>query len=448
MGTETNTDWPEGHTVLIDGVRYGADDIVPGSDKTFDDPWWAIIGPGGMTNWQVFGPGGYGGYTDSSLTPDWFNEPEEDDEDSGGGSRRTTARTDATVDEVDEDDVLDPAWFDEFKKHFPGYARLLEATPSLKKTVGDWWHNEKDSDYNQQYNSLLGAIKGTTWYEEHEEPMRDSYILQFTDPAQWLANLETNTFDLKSIAKEEGLYDYIDGRGSTQLGFATFWDQLADYAERGAWSEEQIRTRLVQEGLASPTAPVRGNIKRNMDRIKSYAEAMMVGMNDTDARKFATYMEATGGFYQTQTAGPGASIQTFQGSMSWTDVQDHIQGLAQNKWGFIDVDDLAERGLTIADTLTEVKAMIAGTLQLNLEDVNLMGLGVDDLVVGGDEEGTALSGGRRTTGRTLSRDNRRFMDVQEAENWAKRQSRYQMTDAFRGDVNDLAGSIAQAWGTR
>ena len=73
MGTETNTDWPEGHTVLIDGVRYGADDIVPGSDKTFDDPWWAIIGPGGMTNWQVFGPGGYGGYTDSSLNPDWFN---------------------------------------------------------------------------------------------------------------------------------------------------------------------------------------------------------------------------------------------------------------------------------------------------------------------------------------------------------------------------------------
>ena len=53
--------WPEGHTVTIDGVEYGAKDIVPGSDKTFDDPWWAIVGPGGMTNWQVFGPLGAGG---------------------------------------------------------------------------------------------------------------------------------------------------------------------------------------------------------------------------------------------------------------------------------------------------------------------------------------------------------------------------------------------------
>jgi len=432
MGTETNTDWPEGHTVIIDGVTYGEDDIVPGSTRTFNDPWWAIVGPGGMTNWQVFGPGGAGGYrTDDQGGPDT--------ETSSGGGRRTTHRTGGME---KEEEPFDMAWFDEFKEHFPGYARLLEAMPSMMKTVGDWWHDEKDSDYNQQYNSLLGAIKGTDWYKDHEQPMRDSYILQFTDPAQWEANLETNAFDLKSLAKEEGLYDYFDGQGG-------YWDRLSEQAERNAWSEEQIRTRLVQDGLASPTAPVRGNIKRNMDRIKSYAEAMMVGMNDTDARKFATYMEATGGFYQTQAGGHGNSpTQAFQGAMSWSDVQDHIQGLAQNKWGFIDVDDLAERGLTIADTLTEVKAMIAGTLQLNLEDVNLMGLGVDDLVVGGDEEGTALSGGRRTTGRTLSRDNRRFMDVQEAENWAKRQSRYQMTDAFRGDVNDLAGSIAQAWGTR
>lgn len=443
MGTETNTDWPEGHTVIIDGVTYGEDDIVPGSTRTFNDPWWAIVGPGGLTNWQVFGPDRAGGYwTDDQGGPDLETGS------GGGSSRRTTARTGGMGEEEEEEEVLDTAWFDEFKEHFPGYARLLEAMPSLMTTVGDWWEDEKDSDYNQQYNSLLGAIKGTTWYEEHEEPMRDSYILQFTDPAQWEANLETNVFDLKSIAKQEGLYDYLNSRPG-DAGFATFWDQLADHAERGAWSEEQIRTRLVQEGLASPTAPVRGNIKRNMDRIKSYAESMMVGMNDTDARKFATYMEATGGFYETQGGGGVApGTQAFQGAMSWSDVQDHIQGLAQNKWGFIDVDDLAERGLTIADTLTEVKAMIAGTLQLNLEDVNLMGLGVDDLVVGGDEEETASSGGRRTTGRTLSRDNRRFMDVDEARNWAKRQSRYQMTDAFRGDVNDLAGSIAQAWGTR
>jgi len=264
--------------------------------------------------------------------------------------------------------------------------------------------------------------------------MRDSYVLQFTDPAQWAANLETNTFDIKSFAKEEGLYDYIDGR-SGGPDFATFWDELADHAERGAWSEEQIRTRIVQEGLASETAPVRGQIKRNMDKIKSYANSMMVNMSDTDARKFATYMEATGGYYHTVAAGQfGQTRQEFQGAMSWSGVQDHIHGLAKNKWGFVDVDDLAERGMTIAETLNEVKEMIAGTLQLNLEDVNLMGIGVDDLIVG-EKEGEG-------------KDSRRFMDIQEAENWAKRQSRYEMTDGFRGDIRDLAGSIAQAWGTR
>ena len=56
------SDWPEGQTVTIDGVEYGPDDIVPGTDKTFNDPWWSIVGPGGMTNWEVFGPGGAGGW--------------------------------------------------------------------------------------------------------------------------------------------------------------------------------------------------------------------------------------------------------------------------------------------------------------------------------------------------------------------------------------------------
>ena len=426
--TASNSDWPEGHTVIIDGVTYGEHDIVPGTDKTFNDPWWAIVGPGGMTNWQVFGPGGAGGYVDTSLNPDWFGGGEADEAEKSSGGRRTTSRT-ASSD--DEDPAPVEGWFDEFAQHFPGYAKLLEAFPSMMETVGAWWEDEKDSDYNQQYNSLLGAIKGSAWYEDHEEPMRDSFVLQFTDPAQWAANLETNLFDIKSFAKEEGLYDYFNSRSG-------YWDGMAEQAERNAWSEEQIRTRLVQDGLASPTAPVRGQIKRNMDKIKSYANSMMVNMSDTDARKFASYMEATGGFYHMVPTdpdgppGPGTRRE-FQGAMSWAGVQDHIHGLAKNKWGFIDVDDLAERGLTIADTLSEVKNTIATTLQLNSENINLMGIGADDLIFGE---------------KTDSGDGRRFMDIQEAENWAKRQSRYEMTDGFRGDIRDLAGSIAQAWGTR
>ena len=172
-----------------------------------------------------------------------------------------------------------------------------------------------------------------------------------------------------------------------------------------------------------------------MDKILSYANDMLVNMSENEARKYATYMEATGGFYvDTKPAmfQPEGG-RKWQGAMTWEGVQDHIQGLAKARWGFVDVDDLAERGMTIADTLGDVRETIAHTLQINSRDVNLMGIGFNNLIRGE---------------KVLGDDRRRFMDIQEAEHWAKKQSRYQITDEFRGDIRDLAGSISQAWGYR
>ena len=418
--------WPEGHTVTIDGVEYGAKDIVPGSDKTFDDPWWNIVGPGGMTNWQVFGPLGAGGYMDESLNPDWFESPTRETEKGESETEKTKLSGHGRG---SGESWMEGQWFRDFSATFPGYARLLEADPSLMGVVGTWWQDHADDDYNDQYNSLLGAIQGSDWFMNNAEPMRDSLILEFTDPAQWEANLGTNEFDFKSIAKQEGYYDYLNTR-------TDYWGKMSKLAERGNWSEAQIRTRIVQDGLSKPSAPARGQVKRNMDRIQGYANDMLVNMSSEDARKFATYMEATGGFYvDTTAAGPTMpGVQYFQGAMSWEGVQDHIQGLAKAKWDFVDIDDLAERGMTIADTLSDVRSTIANTLELNSENVNLMGIGPDNLIHGAEGEG--------------AEDGRRFMDVQEAEHWAKKQSRYQITDEFRGDIRDLAGSISQAFGQR
>ncbi len=441
-GDIDNPVWPEGHTILIDGVRYGARDIVPGTNKTFDDPWWTQTGPYGRTNWSMYGPGGSGGHQGGGPfggPPDTREQqginPEtgmtdaewEDAYGAGTGSPTTTTTTTKDEEESDTAKVVGP-WFDEFAQIFPGYARLLETNDSLMGVVETWWEDEKDSDYNQQYNSLMGAVQGSDWFLDNAEPIRDSLILQYTDPAQWEANLETNRFDFKSIASQEGYYDFLNGKNG-------YWDRMAKEAETGNWSEAQIRTRIVQDGLARPDAPGRGQVKRNMDKILSYANDMLVNMSENEARKYATYMEATGGFYvDTKPAmfQPEGG-RKWQGAMTWEGVQDHIQGLAKARWGFVDVDDLAERGMTIADTLGDVRETIAHTLQINSRDVNLMGIGFNNLIRGE---------------KVLGDDRRRFMDIQEAEHWAKKQSRYQITDEFRGDIRDLAGSISQAWGYR
>jgi hypothetical protein len=131
-------------------------------------------------------------------------------------------------------------------------------------------------------------------------------------------------------------------------------------------------------------------------------------------------MGSTGGFFSDDD-------EFVHGAMSWEDVKDTIQGLAGAQWDFLDIEGLAERGLTVADTLSTVKSTIASTLELNDEDINLMGMGVENLVKGEGE-------------------GRRFINTDDAKNWAKKQSMYQGTDEFRSDVRGLGGAISQIWG--
>ena len=115
---------------------------------------------------------------------------------------------------------------------------------------------------------------------------------------------------------------------------------------------------------------------------------------------------------------------------AFKDAYDWIENVAGAEWDFIDIHGLAERGLNLRDdVLGTTREDIASILELNIEDVNLLGIGTDDLIVG---EG----------------DSRRFWNRQEAESWAKKQSRYQMSDEFRGGVVGLAGAIAGTWGYR
>jgi hypothetical protein len=360
------------------------------TSPSVDDPFGALAGEG---------TGGYPTGDDPDL-------------DTGSGGR--------------PDDLADPTdWYEDFLKNFPGWAELVANVPELKGIIETWWETGVDEwDYNAQYNGLLSAIQGSNWWGITEEPLRDYLLLQSSDPATWAKNNEITRQNAMNAASELGLdfagiFNDPKYRG-TKFFEKDYYTFLSQMAEKNDWTLAQIKDRLVRDGLAMDTTPVRGSIKRDMDRIISYGKDMLIDISPSHARTWAHRMGSEGGFF--------SDAGEFQhGAMGWDDVKDTIQGLASAEWDWLDIDGLAERGLTVADTLSTVKSTIASTLELNPENINLMGIGIDNLTKGEGE-------------------GRRFINKNDAESWAKRQSMYQGTDKFRKDVRTLGGGVNQLFG--
>jgi hypothetical protein len=309
--------------------------------------------------------------------------------------------------------IEEQAWFKQFLEEFPQWAWLVEDNLEVRGIISQWWHTAgrpvvggEGGDYNSRYNSLLAQIKQSDWWRLTEKPLRDSIILREEEPGTWDYNVKITVEDIRRIGQTKGWLftnSYIEG--------------LAQQAETYDWDAAEltrrmgVASRFKKNLVGSGARPTRGEEKRNLDSIKDYADSMLVHMPKTKAELFANRIA-------------GGEAGAFKDAYDW------IENVAGAEWDFIDIHGLAERGLNLRDdVLGTTREDIASILELNIEDVNLLGIGTDDLIVG---EG----------------DSRRFWNRQEAESWAKKQSRYQMSDEFRGGVVGLAGAIAGTWGYR
>ena len=324
-------------------------------------------------------------------------------------------------------DVVTTDWYVEFLQQFPGWANLISHAPELKGIIGDWWNDTATGgDYNSLYNGLRSAVTGSTWWQTTEEPLRDNLLLRSEDPATWAANNETTRQNIISAADTLGvrgvfsnIYSNPKYQGTSFWG-TDYFKSLSEEAERNGWTTSQISTRLSQDALALGYTPTRGAIKRDMERISSYAGNMLTDIDPDTTRQWAHRMNSAGGMFD-----DGGNF--LYGSMTWEEVQDAVQGIANTTWGFMDIEDLAGRGLTLSDVFSDVKSTIAGTLELNSEDINLQAMGIENLTKGEGE-------------------GRRMINKDDAKNWAKKQSMYQGTDAFRKDVRGLTGAWRQLSG--
>jgi hypothetical protein len=324
-------------------------------------------------------------------------------------------------------------WLEEFKKKFPAWAKLLTQFPSLKDSIQSWWESEANHEdpYNDLYNGLMAAVQDSSWWQSHSESMRDAQILKATDPATYEANLVTNSKDAQQISMAMGGWSKF--RWNTPSEGYTYFDQIAEDAETYGWSAGQIQSRIVRDGMEFETDPSSGKIKQDMDAIEAYARRMVVNIPKSQIRKMAHQLNTTGGMYHDDdpTTERDESKDMFLPSMTWDSVQDYIQGLAVAEYGdVVDVESIAAKGLAIEDLLGDFRSEIANTLEINPEHVDLLGINRDELIKGDGPDGLY------------------FANRQHGENFAKRQSRYQFTDEFRGDVRSLAGGISQIFGLR
>ena len=290
-------------------------------------------------------------------------------------------------------------WWEKIEQLYPGWAKVINSQSGLRESITTFFAglDPNEVDWSEMETQLLNLMKSSKWYTTQAQSVRESIILEAEDPATYKYNIRQTKKDIREILFNNDL----------SLHSAVI-NVFAEEAERYDWDLNQLKEHLVQAGRAGDK-PVRGGIKRTFEDIKSYAQAMLTPIGDGDAWDFAYKIEA--------------------GNDSMDNAHDHIQSLATETFDFVNVQELATRGTTISDLLSGAKEQIATTLDLNSNDVRLYDMSLDDLVVG---EG----------------DSKRFINRQDAEAWAKKQGRYQMTDAYRGDVRNLASGIANHFGTR
>lgn len=290
-------------------------------------------------------------------------------------------------------------WWKTIERLYPGWAQIIRSEPQMQTIISDFFAelDEDTFDFSTFSAQLMTQMKGTDWYTLQRESIRDSIVLEMDDPATYKANIAQNMKDIKQMMFEEGV--------SLQPAIIN-WMKVR--AERMNYDKDELREFVVTTGRGGDK-PTRGNAKRIFDDINGYAQSMLVPIDSGKAWDY--------------------SFDIAAGNDSMANPQDFIQGLASNTFDFVNVQELASKGITISDLLSDAKQQIATTLDLNSNDVRLYNMSLDDLVVG---EG----------------DSKRFINRQDAEAWAKKQGRYQMTDEHRGGVVNLANGIANHFGTR
>lgn len=259
-------------------------------------------------------------------------------------------------------------------ENYPGMIGFFNSNPEIRNKLIEaarWgWSPAK----------LDAEVKGTNWYRSTAYQARDFELLEAQDPASAKAQVASVAASIQNSARTMGL-----GLSGGQIA------GLAWQAARNGWTDAQTVDALLS-GL-NWNMVEGGTLSANVDDIKAMAGDYLVNLSDSTARGYAARMAS--GEYTLE--GVRAILQK--------------QSRARFNW----MADLIDQGITPKDYLAPVRDVIANTLEVAPESINLMSPQWMSLVERRDRESGQLRAATLNEALLSARGTNAYPDTQGAQ---------------------------------
>lgn len=144
---------------------------------------------------------------------------------------------------------------------------FLQATPELKKVFGEAVENTWTDDM------FKAKLRGTKWWQENSETMRDAKVMKSTDPATYAASVNAARIQVQQLAAEIGasippsklgkIAEDVIALGLDEGGLRNVLGQYVTFTEKGTLSgaagmyEHSIKAYAYQQGVVMDNQSVK-----------------------------------------------------------------------------------------------------------------------------------------------------------------------------------------------
>ncbi len=295
-----------------------------------------------------------------------------------GSTPGTNTPATANLDEIEE-----------IKKKYPNLAYYV-LHPELGPILLDAYRNNWDA------TQLQFAITNTSWWRERSGSARQWESLRLQDPGEATRMLQKKQADVTLLAAQNGIA--LNGQ---QI------QELSEQALQWGWSDAELRISLAQQARTMPATT--GNLGATASQLKALARNYLVKLNDADARDWA--------------------IRIFEGSQTLDGAEHWLRGQAKQRFGWMAGD--IDAGTAPELYFRPIKNLVADTLEMNPEDIDLM-----------DPKWSAL------TDYVDANGHQRGMTYTEAAKWARQQPEWRKTRTANQKAASATAKLAEIMGVR
>jgi hypothetical protein len=271
-----------------------------------------------------------------------------------------------------------------------GYAlSVLKSVPELARifdqAVAQTWSPAR----------FVAEVRGTKWFKNNSEAMRNYLLLKKSDPRTFEARLNQTRSSIRDMAVAMGAQ--VDDKLLTRI---------SNNVLRFGWNDAQIRDTLAGSVKQGEGDTWGGSAAANVEHLNATARANGVRLSDKTVSDWAIRLAA------------GESIEGFDA---------YVRGMA--KQAYPAFADQIDAGVNVEDIADPYRQQMARTLELNPEDIDLF----DPTL--------------RQALQTQTKDGQIAMKpLWQFENELRHDARFDKTKTARTDGAEFASKLAQMFG--